>query len=135
SHLRNAYFDQKNILSWTLAEDENRPGYYPNVYRNPLTQITLTVPAGPRDDPDRGPRSKRHKPWSEDGRATTRFDWVELDSSLQWQAFQRLIALLQQRGNEVLVVLGPFNEHMLLEENRSTFRKLRDGIANWFKAN
>jgi hypothetical protein len=135
AHLRNAYFDQKNIPSWTLEEDENRPSYYPNVYKNPLAQITLRVPTGPHEDPDRGPKSKRHKPWSEDGRPTTRFDWVGLDSSLQWQAFQELISLLRSRGNEVFVVLGPFNEHMLLEENRPAYRKIRDGIAKWLTEN
>jgi hypothetical protein len=135
AHLRNAYFGQKSILAWTLAEDESRPNCYPNSYRNPLAQITFTVPTATREDPDRGPQSKRHKPWSEDGRATTRFDWVELNSSLQWQAFQRLARILQARGNDLLVVLGPFNEHMLIEENRPIFRKIRDGIAGWLEEN
>jgi hypothetical protein len=129
--LQNAYFGQKSILSWTLEEDESSPPTYPNCYKDPLAQITLKVPTGPVLDPDRGPNSKRHKPWSEDGRPTTRFDWVDLDASLQWQAFKRLIGTLRSRGNDVLVVLGPFNEHMLLEENRPAYRKIRDGIAQW----
>jgi hypothetical protein len=28
--------------------------------------------------------------------------------SIQWQAFQRVIRLLRNRGNDVLVILGPF---------------------------
>jgi hypothetical protein len=135
AHLRSAYFGQKNILNWTLEEDENRSGYYPNVYKNPLAQISFRVPAGPQEDPDRGPKSKRHKPWSEDGHPTTRFEWVPLDSSLQWQAFQRLIRLLKSRGNDVFVVLGPFNEHMLLEDNRPAYHKIREEIAKWFTEN
>jgi hypothetical protein len=134
-HLQNAYFGQKSILSWTLEEDGSNPPRYPNAYRNPLAQITFTVPSAPTDDPQRGPKSPRHKAWSTDGQGTTRFEWVELDASLQWQAFQRLVLHLQKRGNEVLVLLGPFNEHMLAEDNRAAYQKLRAGIAAWLKEN
>jgi hypothetical protein len=60
---------------------------------------------------------------------------VELDASLQWRAFQRLLIRLRARGNDVLVVLGPFNEHLLAEDNRPAYRKLRDGIATWLQQN
>ena len=43
--------------------------------------------------------------------------------------------LLQSRGNDVLVVVGPFNEHIMAEENRPAFRRLRDGIADWLAKN
>jgi hypothetical protein len=134
-HLQNAYFGQKSILSWTLEDDGGNPPRYPNIYKNPLAQITLAVPSGPQDDPQRGLRSPRHKPWSTNGQATTRFEWVPLDASLQWRAFQRVVGLLRTRGNDVLVLLGPFNEHMMTEENRPAFRKTRDGIAAWLRQN
>ncbi len=130
-HLQNAYFGQKSIPSWTLEDNAGNPPRYPNVYKNPLAQISLTVPSTPQDDPQRGPRSPRHKAWSTDGQSTTRFEWVELGSSLQWRAFQRVLATLKDRGNDVLVVLGPFNEHMLSEDNRPAYRKIRDGIVTW----
>jgi hypothetical protein len=135
AHLQNAYFAQKSILSWTLEDDGGSPPRYPNVYRNPLAQITLVVPSCPQDDPQRGLKSPRHKPWSTDGQGTTRFEWVSLDSSLQWRAFQRVLGVLRARGNDVLVVLGPFNEHMMTEENRPFYRRLREGIAEWLRQN
>ncbi|MGH2362322.1 MAG: hypothetical protein ACRDGM_17500 [bacterium] len=134
NHLQNAYFGQKSILQWTL-EDDGDPPRYPNTYKNPFAQITMRVPSAPKDDPDRGPKSPRHKPWSEDGKGTARFDWVNLDTSLQWAAFRRLVLLLQSRGNDVLVVVGPFNEHMLAEENRPAYWRLRDGMADWLEQN
>ena len=134
-HLQNAYFGQKSIPSWTLEDDGGNPPRYPNVYKNPLAQISLTVPSAPQDDPQRGPRSPRHKAWSTDGQSTTRFEWVDLGSSLQWRAFQRVLATLKERGNDVLVVLGPFNEHMLAEDNRPAYRKIRDGIVTWLGQN
>ena len=63
------------------------------------------------------------------------FDWVDLESSLQWHAFQRMLATLQARENDVLVVLGPFNEHIMAEENRPAYRKLRDGVTLWLTRN
>ena len=52
-------------------------------------------------------------------------------------AFRRICTrcLLRSRGNDVLVVLGPFNEHMIVPEQRPKFRKLRDGIAAWLAEN
>jgi hypothetical protein len=42
-----------------------------------------------------------------------------------------VIEILRERGNHVLVVLGPFNEHMLAEENRSAYRRIHDDVAAW----
>lgn len=131
THLQNAYFGQKNILAWTLEEDASDPPRRPNASKNPFAQITFEVPDEPAVDPERGPASPRHKPWSTTGQGSTRFEWVELDRSLQWGAFQRLVELMLSRGNDVLVVLGPFNEHIMSEENRPAFRRLRDGIVEW----
>ena len=126
NHLQCAYFDQHSIPDWTLADDGGDPPRYPNVYRFPLAQITLRVPPAPSVDPLRGPQSPRHKPWLTEGAHATEFEWVPLEESLQWQAFQRLVRRLRQRDNEVLVVLGPFNEHMIAADNLPAYRKIRD---------
>jgi len=135
NHLQNAYFDQKSILAWTLEDDGGTPPRYPNSWKDPLAQIILTVPSAPKSDPQRGPASRRHKSWSDNGQGTVQFEWVDLDASLQWQAFQRVIRTLRDRGNDVLVVLGPFNEHLIAEENRAGFGKLRAGVATWLTQN
>jgi hypothetical protein len=134
-HLQNAYFGQKSILSWTLKDDGGSPPSYPNAWKNPLTQIKFTVPTAPTVDPQRGPDSPRHKPWFSDGPGTTRFEWVGLDHSLQWQAFQRVVGKLRERGNDVLVVMGPFNEHIVAEDNRPAYQEIRSGIADWLWKN
>ena len=134
-HLQNAYFGQKSILSWTLEDDGGSPPLYPNVWKNPLAQIKFAVPTALAVDPQRGPDSPRHKPWFSDGQGTTRFEWVGLDRSLQWQAFRRVVAKLRERGNDVLVVLGPFNEHIMAEDNRAAYQEIRTGIADWLRKN
>ena len=60
---------------------------------------------------------------------------MSLDVSLQWHAFQRLVNELLGRGNSVFVVLGPFNEHMLTENGRATYDRLRSDIGEWLKQN
>jgi hypothetical protein len=130
-HLQNAYFDQKSIPNWTLEDDGGSPPHYPNSYKNPFAQITFVVPSAPRMDPERGPGSPRHKPWSSEAGGANHFDWVPLNSSLQWQAFRRVVETLQSRGNDVLVIVGPFNEHLLAEDNRPAYREIRDGIEAW----
>jgi hypothetical protein len=135
NHLQNAYFEQKSIPKWTLQDDGADPPHYPNACKNPLAQITLGVPAAPADDPQRGSRSPRHKPWSITSTGTSRFEWVDLDASLQWAAFQRTVKLLEQRGNHVFVLLGPFNEHMMATDNRDAYRQRRETIAAWLQAN
>jgi len=131
THLQIAYFGQKSIPNWTLGDDGRDPPHYPNAYKNPLAQITFKIPTEPAVDPARGPNSPRHKTWSMTGEGSTRFEWVELDQSLQWAAFQRAVNLLRSRDNDLFVLVGPFNENMMAAENRPAFRRLRDGIADW----
>ena len=130
-HLQIAYFGGMNVADWTLASDGGDPPRHPNVYRNPLAQITLNVPSAPENDSKRGPRSRRHRPWTATSDGPMQFEWVDLHRSLQWAAFQRLLQILRDRGNEVLVVVGPFNEHMMTEKNRVVYLRLRDGVAKW----
>jgi hypothetical protein len=135
NHVESAYFGQQSIARWTLEEDDSEPPRHPNAWRNPLGQISLAAPGEPPDDPQRGPASSRHKPWNAGAAKPVRFEWVALDASLQWKAFQRVVGRLRARGNHVLVIVGPFNEHMVAPEQRDPLRKLRDGVAEWLRAN
>jgi len=134
-HLQSVYFDEKSILNWTLQDDGSDPPHYPNSYKNPFAQITLTIPSPPKNDPQRGPSSPRHKPWSETGSSTAQFEWVDPKTSLQWGAFQRLVNNLRAQGNEVLVIRGPFNEYIMAKENQPGYRRLCAEIDAWFVEN
>ena len=131
THLQSAYFNDRSIPAWTLEDDGNDPPSYPNSYKNPFAQITMQVPSAPTNDTSRGLSSERHKPWNATGGNPAQFEWVELDRSLQWAAFKRALERLRARGNEVLVLLGPFNEHMIAQESLEGYRKLRDGAMSW----
>ena len=131
THLQSAYYNDKSIPAWTLQSDEN--DRYPNSYKNPLSQVTLRVPTAPADDPQRGPNSPRHKPWTQSGGGPTTFDWVGTEghlswTSLQWESFLQTLDNLHADRNEVLVVIGPFNTHMIEPESMGGFERIKREI-------
>ena len=135
NHLQSAYFNQRSVTQWTLAEDPDHPRSYPNAYRNPLARITCVVPSGHTDDLERGEGGTRHKPWSAEGPRRTAFEWVPLSSSLQWAAFQRTVELLRHRNNDVLVIVAPFNEYMIADQALDNYKAIQSGIVTWLNDN
>lgn len=116
AHLRIAYYGNQAVPVWTMESP----------YANPLAPLTGDVPAD-GDSPPSDP-----VPWEERDLRLQDFDWVGLDESLQWRFFRETVETLQRRGNEVFVILGPFNEHMLTPESQRTYRELRSGMVAWF---
>jgi hypothetical protein len=121
-HLQIAYFtnaEQKtfDMPSWTMA--------HPSA--NPLSPITLALPS-PLEMPSPPPDTRPWTAWNPD---KVDFPWVELDGSIQWACFRRTIELLQSRGNEVFVVVGPFNEHKLTDKSRVIYAKRLAEIEAW----
>jgi len=135
NHFRDAYYQEQSIPRWTLDDDGNDPPTFPNAWKNPLAPLKAGIPQEPPVDPDRGPTSPRHKPWTADGAEPSYFDWVDLNASMQWRAFRQVLTRLRDRGDDVLVVIGPFNEHHVAEAQRPTSLALRDGIAAWLAQN
>ncbi len=117
THINITDFDSLDPYAWSLE----------NPYENPLTHITLTTP-----EPS---ATLRHSAvsWTERGIPQQDFPWVDLETSLQWQAFRRTVQLLHGRENRVFVIVGPFNEHLLTAENRRTFQQLKNGVIDWLR--
>ncbi len=116
-HVRITYFDSDDLATWTLDHPDD----------NPLRQVTLELPS-----PDQPPSPKPDpRPWTDKGLRRVTPDWVPLDESLQWQFFRQTIHLLQQRGNQVFVLIGPLNEHMLTETGRAEYTQLKEQAAAW----
>ena len=62
------------------------------------------------------------------------FEWVKPAGSLQWEFFRESLATLRNRGNDVFVVVGPFNEHLLTDESRLAYRQLRGEMLAWLES-
>jgi len=116
-HLQMAYFGNSDLPSWTLE----RP------YGNPLSAVTLDLPS-PDEPPSPPPVAE---PWTKMHFEKFNAAWVELDTSLQWRSFARAIKVLQRRGNQVFVVVGPFNEHMLTDKSQEVYRQRLRHVGAW----
>ena len=116
-HIRNAYFSNTDLPRWTLE----------NPYQNPLRQLTLNLPPS-EDDPHPDAQA-----WFVDGAMQQTPPWVNLETSLQWQAFKRLVDILQARGNDLFVLVGPLNEHMLEPSNAVLYREVLVQAESWLR--
>ena len=119
SHLRTAYFENMDLPTWTMEHP----------YENPLEAVTGELPAAGEDNP------QDDRSWTERRKAMWDFQWVELDTSLQWNLFRRTVQLLRSRKNTVFVLVGPFNEHMFKGESSDMYSKMKGGIQSWLRKN
>jgi hypothetical protein len=119
NHLQQAYFERTDIPSWTLEHP----------YEDPLENIKLGLP--PSDN------TFHHEPisWTARGIKKQDYPWVDLETSLQWRYFRRTVDILEQRGNRVFVLVGPFNEHLLNPNSHSRYKKVKFAIESWLDDN
>jgi hypothetical protein len=119
SHLKVTYFDNMDIPTWTLEHP----------FKNPAGAVTLELPESVKDD------QNEYISWTEKGIAQKDFPWVKLETSLQWKFFRKSIEMLKKRGNNVFVLVGPFNEHMLEGDSIEIYRQIKNKIALWLQQN
>jgi len=120
-HLRLAYLGQMDLAAWAMEHP----------YANPLAALwspSLMATAADRPQHDAAP-------WTERGIARQSFAWVDLDTSLQWQSFRRAVETLRGRGNRVLVLVGPFNEHLLEDGSRAVYAGRKRQAEAWLREN
>lgn len=117
NHLRLDHFDGKGLQRWTLEHP----------YKGPPTSSELARGWPPAVD------HARHEPmpWTKRSVDRADFPWVDLDTSYQWSAFKRTVALLQSRRAELFVLVGPFNEHMLKVKSAQRYAEIKRRMAQW----
>jgi len=118
THLKTAYFENSDLLSWTLEHP----------YASPL-------PALARDLAQPQTTKQVVAPWSSQGMRKQDFPWVDIETSLQWRFFRQTVKTLQERENQVFVLFGPFNEHMMQGQSMATYRALQEGAKTWLGNN
>ena len=116
-HLRIRDFESLDVPSWSLEHP----------YTNPLSQVQFGQ-VQPLNQPHSAPTS-----WTERGIGIQDMPWIDLDTSLQWQAFQRTVELLQSRHNQVFVIVGPFNEHMLSTASQYRYLVMKQAAESWLR--
>jgi hypothetical protein len=101
-------FDNTGLQLWTVE----------NPYSNPLSRITYK-PQRLTEEKKADTRSR-----AAGGQILQSLPWVELETSLQWWAFQNLADLLIARDNEIFVVVGPLNEHVLDPDSLQKYQEI-----------
>ena len=119
SHLKTAYFDNMDMPTWTLEHPTE----------NPLSAVAAGLPNPTNDN------IEKTGSWKQRGMGLQDFQWVDPDTSLQWQLFRQAVQLLKERGNTVFVLVGPFNEHMFKEEGIAPYREMKQTIGTWLRQN
>jgi len=117
SHLNKTYFDNMDLPTWTIEHP----------YKNPAEAIARQIPTSDSYD------ENEDRPWYEKGMTMRDFEWVELETSLQWNFFQRSIEMLKKRGNNIFVLVGPFNEYMLNRNSSDTYQNMKSKITSWLR--
>jgi len=107
-----------DFLAWSLDHP----------YESPLKAISSGLP------PSEDSYTVRMLPWSGTEKAKLDARWPDLEKHGQWQAFERVIELLQARQNRVLVLLGPMNEHMMSAPMRDGYVALKRRIQEKVEA-
>jgi hypothetical protein len=116
-HLQIAYFDHQAIPEWTLEHP----------YESPWSPLRTRERVG-----DETFRSEARS-WIERGIPRQDLDWVELETSLQWHSFQRTVEVLRERGNRLLVLVGPINTHHQTDAGRVGHDRARSTAEHWLQ--
>ncbi|MDG2385380.1 MAG: hypothetical protein P8N76_27160 [Pirellulaceae bacterium] len=121
-HQRSIYFSGLTYPTWSLQ-------------RGRLRRAGTPVP--PQTITSRLPQNKlRHQPipWTERGISRQSYPWVDLNDSLQWEAFQKTLVELKSRECDVFVLVGPINAHLLEADSQQRWSQLRASISRWFSS-
>jgi len=118
-HIKTACLENMTLSQWTVEHP----------YRNPLGVIGMEIRV-PASVPQSNP-----VPWTESRIEQQDFPWVKLDQSYQWRSYMEVIKLLKQRGNRILVIIGPFNTHLLTAGGLERYHILKAGLIDWLTKN
>jgi hypothetical protein len=117
-HWRTVCLDGADLPNWTIDHPYGNPAVLP----------------GDDTSGEDDPASSKPVSWRKAGKVRQDYPWVDLSDSIQWQLFQRCVETLQRRGNQVFVLVGPFNEDMLLSpQTRQTYALRKAQIEAWLR--
>ncbi len=112
-HLMVNYFENKSVGAWLMDHP----------YRSPLGAVTFR--AAPMMKDRQGPGT----PWFSRQDVEVRDDpFIQVDGSVQWDFYVRALRLLEKKGNNVFILLGPYNSYCLTESSRRHFFAMMDDV-------
>lgn len=109
NHLQNYFYGNADLKKY-LAEHSGC---------NPLASLRRSI--CPMETEHKGTQEN----WSTRGIPIQHWEWVPLSVSRQWQALLECAALLAERGNRVVVLIGGINPELLDDSTRAGLTQLR----------
>ena len=105
---------QLDFLAWSISHP----------YESPLDALATPLP------PSEDAFAPRLSTWNS-GAAAAAYDcsWPSLRDNGQWEAFERIVDRLEDRGNRVLVLVGPINQHMLTPSARESYHLFKEAVC------
>lgn len=112
-HLIVNYFENKSLAVWLMDHP----------YQLPFSAITFQG----------APMMKKKQglgiAWSNrKGARKSNDPFMSLNESIQWEYFLKAIKLLKNKGNNVFVLLGPYNTYCMTDESRKRFFAMMDTV-------
>ncbi|MFA7231405.1 MAG: hypothetical protein WC071_09050 [Victivallaceae bacterium] len=117
NHLRLTFFDNEDFNRWIIEHPEE----------SPLTKISFSV------DPCEHNHNDSSMTWKMSGITAQDWNWVPLDESKQWAAFNNVLELLKSRNNQVFVLVGSINPFILTKNSLDKYNQLRADICAGLK--
>lgn len=114
-HIRLNYFNGQDPHRWSLEH----PYEWPSGPRDELVSYAET--------------RQKPLPWTQRAIRPQDFAWVDLETSLQWKAFREMLETLQRSSRRPLVLVGPFNKHLLTDSSKASHDRLIAAVCSWLK--
>lgn len=110
--------DRLDSLGWTLEHP----------YENPFRTLSFSLPMPEKKAP------QTTTPYLAT-RVSLDQKWDPIDKTPMWLGFKETVAILQEHGNKVTVMVGPYNEAVLSERSRAALGRIKESMAAWCTAN
>jgi len=112
-HLMVSSFENKSIGAWLMDHP----------YRFPPAAVAFTAAPMMKD------RQGLGTPWSSRKEAQIRDDpFLKIGESVQWELYLKALRVLKKRGNNVFILLGPYNSYCLTEASRGHLFAMMDEV-------
>jgi len=107
-HIKMNYFKEKNFYAWTIENPHNNIMNYFSGNSN-----GIYIPP----EPMRLTQANKQN-----------IEWVEIEKSIQWKYLLKTISYLKKNGNDIIVLITPFNTYMLTDQSRDKYYSIISDI-------
>jgi hypothetical protein len=114
-HIKMSRFKEKNFYSWTMEHPHSSIIDYFTNSEIPIYKPTAAIRLDQMHEQN--------------------IDWVPIDKSMQWKFMLKTIAYLKKNGDDIIVLITPFNTYMVAEKSRERYYSIISDISDELSGN